>query len=120
MNNLLKNKLNTEVLVSLGITSLRSVGSLISRLKTDSFDVFRFLRFLKTVSIIFNTSYSCPIYYQKLKNYINFKNFTHTKLNSLTVLECETPKTYYLFFKEQLIILSEDMRNTFNYFKRTA
>ena len=36
----------------------------------------------------------------KEKNYINFKNFTYTKLNSLTVLEYRTPKTYYLFFKE--------------------
>ena len=55
---------------------------------------------------------------KKEKNYINFKNFTNTKLNCLTVLECKTTKTYYLIIKEPICsifnILSLLKRNPLN------
>ena len=50
---------------------------------------------------------------EKQENYINFKNFTYTKLNCLTVLECKTTKTHYLVFKELLNII-------LNYFRLSS
>jgi len=63
---------------------------------------------------------SCFTTLEKQENYINFKNFNHTKLNCLTVLEYETPKTYYLVIKELLNILSYYKRNIFNNFRRVT
>ena len=85
---------------------------------------FRIQEFLFSLGSLVDFGFrSCITILEKQENYINFKNFTHTKLNCLTVLECETPKTYYLVIKEQLInyytnILSLFKRNTFNYIRR--
>ena len=65
--------------------------------------LFRIQKFLVSLgSLVDFGSRSCITTFEKQENYINFKNFIHIKLNCLTVLECETPKTYYLFFKELL------------------
>ncbi len=87
--------------------------------------LFRIQEFLLSLGSSVTLVFGIYTTLEKQKNYTNFKNFTHTKLNCLTVLECETPKTYYLFFKEQLItyytnILSLYKRNTFNYFRRVT
>lgn len=63
---------------------------------------------------------------EKQENYINFEDFTCTKLNSLTVLECRTNKLHYLFLKELLLInyytnvLSLFKLNSFNYLRRVT
>jgi len=62
---------------------------------------FRIQKFLVSLgSLVVTLVFGIYTTFEKQENYINFKNFTHTKLNCFTVLECETPKTYYLFFKE--------------------
>ena len=43
----------------------------------------------------------------KKEIYINFEDFTYTKLNSLTVLECRTNKLHYLVFKELSILYNK-------------
>ena len=65
---------------------------------------FRIQEFLFSLGSLVDFGFrSCITILEKQENYINFKNFTYTKLNSLTVLECRTPKTYYLVIKEQLL-----------------
>jgi len=82
---------------------------------------FRIQKFLVSLGSLVTLVLSINTTFEKQENYINFKNFTHTKLNCLTVLEYETPKTYYLLLKELLEytnILSLFKLNTFNYFRR--
>ena len=85
---------------------------------------FRIQEFLFSLGSLVDFGFrSCITILEKQENYINFKNFTHTKFNSLTVLECETPKTYYLFLKELIYYtnaFSLFKLNAFNYLRRTV
>ena len=58
---------------------------------------FYFFRFFSSKTYC----YCSPVVLSnKEKNYINFEDFTYTKLNCFTVLECKTTKIHYLIVKE--------------------
>ena len=83
-NLLLYNKLSTtEVFISSGFTFLRSVGSLVNKLKTNSFKSFRFLGFLKQC-VYFIQVISVYLTIRNLKTILTFE-FYIQKLNCLTV-----------------------------------
>jgi hypothetical protein len=89
---------------------LRSVGSLITQIL--EFCIFRF--FPSKSYVIF----CLPVVLSKKeKNCINFENFTYTKCNCLTVLECKTTKTHYSVLKELVVLIlyiRQKLKENFN------